>query len=220
MAKNRKDQLENLKVNPNLNDANNWFIYMSKRQMLKECLTEEEKESCDKDAWGLPHLEHAIKRVDGARRMEIQEIITSNRLSPKEKLEQLLEEATRWAEATETIVKDEIAGTNQRVAEPIMQRFMSEEREEQYLFQVEGGIWDFKPTVSFEDREKALDAIENRERIPKSEILRMVGESSWGYRAEPRRPHEELFVTGERHHDERSGRRDADGKTTAGSLNG
>ena len=71
-------------MSPKTTDFNNWFIYMSRRNALKEGLTEDEKEACERDAWGLSHLITAIKKIGGSRKDAIHHIIINQKTSPKE----------------------------------------------------------------------------------------------------------------------------------------
>ena len=75
------------------------------------------------------------------------------------KMKLLLEEARLWSEAMDILTKDEMSELSNQLAQPLMQRYMSEQRGEQYLFQKNGETWDFKPTVSLENREKIVEAI-------------------------------------------------------------
>ena len=80
-----KEQLENLKVEGEVTDPNNWFVYMSKRNEYKLSLTENELRSCEEDAWGLNNLTTAVKRIQASRRDAITQIVTDSMMQDKEK---------------------------------------------------------------------------------------------------------------------------------------
>ena len=86
----------------------------------------------------------------------------------------------------------------------MMQRYMRELKEEQYLFHYNGDKWDFKPTVSLEDRGRALESIQEGERIPNHEILRIVGESNWNQNPEFSRFRDQLNASKDRAHSSRN----------------